>query len=140
MSKQAATVDWQSKLVEHEQAIKGLSDDVGGLKLEVQGIHKAMNLHHHDLSSKFDKLMAKDDARPVFDPHKWIGTILSLSILFVMIVSGIIYVAQSQFAAVIAKQDILNSNVNQSLSDQQQKLDDIGGRVGWYPTTKKAER
>lgn len=134
----ADEVDWQKTLIEHDSAIKGLSADMSGLKVEVQGIHKAMNSHHSDLSSKFDKIMARSDARPDFDPHKWIGTILSIAVLFGIIVGGIIYVSNAQFAGTLAKQEAFNDNVKEKLgdhdkqiTDQGQALAEVGRRAGW---------
>jgi hypothetical protein len=131
-----AESDIKETVAQHQSEIAALGGRMSGvetglrtLQSEVHTGFAAISTMMHKVDSKIDRF----DQRPQFNVHQWIGTLLSLSILFVMIVSGIIYVAQSQFSAVITKQDGINDRLAE-------KIDELGSRVGWYPSTKRADK
>jgi len=117
-------------LVQHDAAIKGLSGDMAGLKSEVKALDSSVSRGFANLGQELGKLTTANALRPAFDFHKWVATILTLAILFSMVVAGIIYVANAQFSGVMAKQDATNDRLAE-------KLDQLGERVGWIPTTKR---
>lgn len=47
--------------------------------------------------------LAQIHAAPRLDPHKTVSTVLHLSVLFSMVVGGIIWVTTSQFAPLVAR-------------------------------------
>jgi hypothetical protein len=79
------------------------------------------------LGSKLDKL----DARPSFDFHQSVRTVLSLAALFGMVVTGIIWVSTNQFAVFIAEQKGVNANVSARAEKHEALMERIAERVGW---------
>jgi hypothetical protein len=103
---------------------------MAGLKSEVKALDSSVSRGFANLGQELGKLTTANALRPAFDFHKWVATILTLAILFSMVVAGIIYVANAQFSGVMAKQDATNDRLAE-------KLDQLGERVGWIPTTKR---
>lgn len=121
-----------STLAHHEAAITNLGGRMSGvenglrtLQGEVHagfaGIANSMNTQISALGSKLDKL----DAQPKFDFHKMVGTIVSLAGLFALICGGIIYITNSQNAALVAEQKAFNSNVGRIVEKHEGEIDSL---------------
>lgn len=101
-----------------------------GLKSEVKGLGDTVASGFATLGAKFERMSATNAARPAFNIHQMVQTVLAGAILFSMIVAGIIYVSQSQFSGLIADQKSTNERVKE-------KIDELASRVGWLPVTKR---
>lgn len=135
--------DITSQLAHHDAAIGALGGRMTGVETglrTLQGeVHTGFAAVTHNvnqqlggvnqtmaaLGSKIDKL----DAQPKFDFHKVVGTVVSLAVLFTMICGGIIYITNSQNAAVVAEQRSFNQTVAKTLERQGDKIDRHEGEI-----------
>lgn len=88
---------------------------------------------HHGfvaLGSKLDRF----DGRPTFDFHKTTTTIVAIAVLFSMICGGIIYITNSQNAALLAEQKSFNSTVAKTLDRHDTQIDKLSA---WSTTISK---
>jgi len=73
-----------------------------------------------------------------------VPTITTIAVLFSMIVGGIIYITQSQTAAVVAEQRSFNQTVVKTLERQTDKIERIDGEItninSWRATIIPAPR
>lgn len=122
--------DITTQLAHHDAAIGTLGGRITGVETglrtlqgEVHSGFNGLNSTLLTLNSKFDRL----DARPTFDFHKIVGTIVSIAVLFTMICGGIIYITQSQTAAVVAEQKAFNGTIAKSLERHEQQIGEING-------------
>lgn len=123
------------QLAHHDAAISALGGRMtgveSGLKTLQGEVHQGfagMGQTLTSLNSKFDTLAA----RPTFDVHKTIGTVVSLAVLFSMVVGGIIWVTTSQFSGVVAEQKSFNQTVTKTLERHDQQIETLGK---WITTT-----
>lgn len=125
--------DLATTIAHHDAAITGLSGRMTGVETGLRTlqseVHAGFNGMQHSLSeainglgSKFDRL----DAAPKLDMHKIIGSVVSLAVLFSIICGGIVWMAGSQFAGVLAKQDSFNTSITKTVERHETKLDSIG--------------
>lgn len=89
-----------------------------------------------DLKSKIESV----NARPTFNPHEMIRSVLSLAILFGMIVTGIIWITTGQFGGIIAEQRAYNSGVSDKLKEHSEVLRALGNRIQWLPSVEPARK
>ena len=133
--------DITAQLAHHDAAIGALSGRMSGVEnglktLQGEVHHGFANVTHNvnqqlggmnqtmaALGSKIDKL----DAQPKFDFHKIVGTVVSLAVLFGMVCGGIIYITQSQTAAVVAEQKSFNQTVVKTLERHERDIETING-------------
>jgi len=110
-----------------ETGLKTLQGEVHhGFANVTQNVNQQLSSVSHTvntLGSKIDKL----DAQPKFDFHKIVGTVVSIAVLFTMICGGIIYITNSQNAAIVAEQKAFNGIVAKSLERHENKIDEING-------------
>lgn len=116
-------------LAHHDAAINGLSSRIGHVE-KTLGDHGTIL---HSIEKAVTRQDGKIDSRPVFDFHKYVGTVLSLAVLFSMVVAGIIYVSQSQFGVVIAEQKAINSQMSEKTARQEALIEKLAEKVGWVP-------
>lgn len=116
-------------LARHDTAIEHLGSQMRTLQGEVHQGFAGISVTLSNLSSKFDKL----DAQPKLNLHQAVQTLLAISILFTMVVGGIMYVTSGQFATVLAKQEMTNDHVARN-------IDELGKRVGWHPDVQPAKK
>lgn len=135
----------QRTLAHHDTAITGLTQqvrqmqgDMRSLQVEVHGgftsIRQDIAKEIGALASRFDKL----DARPQFNFHQSVSTVLQLAVLFSMVVTGIIWVTTGQFGGMVAEQKSLNAEIRVRLEKHDALLDRLAERSGWSTTTKKS--
>lgn len=128
--------DITAQLAHHDAAIGALGGRMTGVEQglkTLQGeVHAGfsnvthnVNQHIGNLASKIDRL----DARPTFDFHKVVGTVVSLAVLFGMICGGIIYINNAQNAALVAEQKVFNSTVAKALEKHDDRIDRNEGEI-----------
>lgn len=122
-----ASPDITQTLAHHDAAISTLGGRMTGvesglrtLQGEVHSGFAQLGVTLNAVNSKIDRF----DARPQFDFHRMVGTIVGLAVLFSMIVGAIIWLTTSQFAGVIDKVS-KHENIIDRLNDKLQWL----GRV-----------
>lgn len=116
-------------LIKHDAAINGMSSRIGHVE-KTLGDHGAILITIEKAVTKQDHRI---ESRPVFDFHKYVGTVLSLAVLFSMVVAGIIYVAQAQFGVVVAEQKALNATLTEKTAKQEALIEKLAEKVGWVP-------
>jgi hypothetical protein len=122
--------DLMQTLAHHDAAISTLGGRMTGvergmatLQTEVHTGFNALNTTLNGLNSKIDKF----DARPQFDFHKTVGTIVAIAVLFSMICAGIIYITNSQNAALVAEQKSFNTNIGKLVEKHDAQIESING-------------
>lgn len=95
----ASGSDFRATLAHHDARIDNLSSRMTGVESSIKGLGDAMVDQFGQLKSKLDRA----DARPSFDIHKTVSTVLALAVLFSMVVGGILWVGSSQLAPIAAK-------------------------------------
>jgi hypothetical protein len=113
--------NWIQTLAKHDTAIEHLGSEVRTLKSEVHQGFSAINTALIGLGSKFDKM----DAQPKFDFHRMVSTVVSLAGLFALICGGIIYITNSQNAALIAEQKAFNASIAKLVERHEDEIDTI---------------
>lgn len=135
------SVDFTTTLAHHDAAIQHLGGRMTGVETglrTLQGevhtgfsaIQASMNTQIGLVSSKLDKI----DAAPKFDFHKMVGTIVSLAALFGIVCGGIIYITNSQSAAINARQELLNDQRTKQIDEIKERVRDL---ESWRPVIKK---
>lgn len=124
----------ESTIAHHDAAISSLSGRMHGVETELKSMHGQMHTGFENvnqalaaMSSKLDK----QEARPVFNFHQAVGTILALAVLFSMVVGGIIWVTTSQFSGVLAEQKALNTALTSKTERNEALIEKLAERVGW---------
>lgn len=120
-----------STLAQHDAAINGLSSRIGHVE-KTLGDHGTIL---HTIEKAVTRQDGKLDGRPIFNFHQAVGTVLALAVLFSMVVGGIIWVTTTQFAGVLAKQEAINSALNDRTSKHETVIEKLADRVGWVAKT-----
>lgn len=126
------TDDLLQTIAHHDAAITTLSGRMTGVEQGLKtlqgevhsgfaGIQNTMTHQIGALASKLDRV----DARPTFDFHKIVGTVVSIAALFAMVTGGIIWINQSQTAALVAEQKSLNGQFGKQLEKHEYRLDQM---------------
>lgn len=130
-------------LAHHDQAIQHLGSRISGVESglrTLQGevhtgftsIQTAMAHQISGLASKLDKL----DAAPKFNFHETVKTVTTLAVLFSMVVAGILYVTNAQYAGTLAEQKSLNAQRTVVIEDLSQRVRDL---EAWRPVINKKD-
>ena len=106
-------------LAHHDAAIGGLSSRMGHVERTLEG--------HGGLLQEIRTAVTKNDARPVFNFHQTISTIVAIAILFSMVCGGIIYIVNGQNATAQAEQRNLTVRVDK----HDQLLERLSAIAGW---------
>ena len=110
-------------LAHHDAAIGGLSTRMGHVETGIRSIQSEMSHGFRDLSAK----LAVNDARPQFNFHQTISTIVAIAILFSMVCGGIIYIVNGQNATSAAEQKHLVGRVDK----HDQIIERLTAIAGW---------
>jgi len=78
-----------STLAHHDAEIVNLSARMTGVEGGLNRLGEQVTSGFAGLTSKIDKM----DAVPHMDPHKAVGTVVALAVLFGMVVSGIVWIS-----------------------------------------------
>lgn len=116
-------------LATHDAAISTLGGRLSGVETSMHKLQGEVHTGFAALGSKLDKL----DARPTFNAHEMVRTVLSIAILFGMVVSGIIWITTGQFGGIVAEQKAHNSAVDEKLKDHSERL-------RWMPRVEPARK
>lgn len=81
----------------------------------------------HEIRTAVTKNDATTAARPTFNPHQTISTVLALAILFSMVCGGIIYIVNGQNATAAAEQKHLTGRVDK----HDQIIERLTAVAGW---------
>ena len=128
--------DLSATLARHDTAIQSLGGRMHGvesglktLQGEVhQGITK-LSGENSSIKEALASLGSKFDSRPTFDAHRTIQSIAYLAGLFSLVVGGIIWVTNNQFAGVVAEQKAFNGTVNKLLDRHDTRIQSNENRV-----------
>lgn len=122
--KMAATgtdADLRAVLLQHDSHINNLNGRIGHVEKTLEG--------HGNVLQVIKEAVTRQDARPTFNFHQSVSTVLSLALLLSMVVGGIIWVTQSQFAGIVAEQKGVNTAVSKILEKHDERLDAHGARI-----------
>lgn len=97
----SSEADLRATLAHHDARLDNLSSRMTGVESGLKSLGTDMVAGFQTLGSKLDRV----DARPHFEVHKTVSTVLSLAVLFSMVVGGILWVGSSQLAPIAAKVD-----------------------------------
>ena len=106
-------------LAHHDAAIGGLSARMGHVERTLEG--------HGGLLQEIRTAVTKSDARPSFNPHQAVATVLGLAVLFSMVVGGIIWVTTAQFSGAMVEHKHLSGRVDK----HDQIIERLTGIAGW---------
>lgn len=123
-------------LAQHDAAIEHLGSQMRTLQGEVHQGFAGISGTLAGLSSKFDKL----DAQPKLNVHQAVQTALGISVLFSMVVGGIIWVTTSQFAGMVAEQKAVNEHLTRTTAKNSDEIKDLAGRADWNPVVQPLKR
>lgn len=118
--------DMMQILAHHDAAIGGLSSRIGHVEKTL--------VDHGTVLHRIETAVTKQDAKPQFDFHKTVGTVVALAVLFSMICGGIIWITTGQFGAMIAEQKSFNGIVKDRLDRHDTALDKITEAIGAWRT------
>ncbi len=124
----------ESTIAHHDAAISSLSGRMHGVETELKSMHGQMHTGFENVSQALAAMSSKLDkqeARPVFNFHQAVGTVLALAVLFSMVVGGIIWVTTSQFSGVLAEQKALNTALTSKTERNEALIEKLAERVGW---------
>lgn len=124
----------ESTIAHHDAAISSLSGRMHGVETELKLMHGQMHTGFENVSQALAAMSSKLDkqeARPVFNFHQAVGTVLALAVLFSMVVGGIIWVTTSQFSGVLAEQKALNTALTSKTERNEALIEKLAERVGW---------
>lgn len=116
-------------LAHHDAQITTLGGRMSGVETGLRTLQGEVHAGFAGLVSKLDRL----DARPTFDFHKYVGTVLALAVLFSMVVGGIIWVTRTQFDGVIAEQKAISSALTAKTDRTEAVIEKLAERIGWVP-------
>lgn len=122
-------------LAHHDAAISALGGRMTGVETGLRTLQGEVHAGFNALGSKLDKI----DARPTFDFHKTVSTVVALAVLFSMICGGIIWITTGQFGAMIAEQKSFNGIVKDRLERHDTAIEKITEAVGAWRTTAARE-
>lgn len=108
-------------LAHHDAEIVNLSARMTGVENSVKTLGDQVSVGFSALTSKLDRL----DSAPKIDMHKTIGSVVALAVLFSMVVGGIIYITNSQSAAVIAEQKSFNGSIGRLVEKHEAEIDQL---------------
>lgn len=139
--------EWATTLAHHDAAIGNLSQRMHGVETgmrtlqgEVHTGFSTLNSQFAQLGSGLSTLNSKLDAQPKFSLHESVSTVLALSVLFSMVVGGIIWVTTSQFSGVVAEQRSFNSSISTRVDKAETSIDKIKETIGNWATTAEKQR
>jgi hypothetical protein len=115
--------DIPAVLAHHEATIHGLSTRMGHVESGIKTMQHDMSAGFRDLSNK----LVANEARPQFDFHKTVGTVVALAVLFSMVCAGIIYIVNGQNATSSAEQKHLAGRVDK----HEQIIERLTAIAGW---------
>ena len=141
-------------LAHHDAAIGSLSQRITGVEtglVTLQGeVHKGfagLNSQFSQLGNGLSNLTSKLDAQPKINLHQSVSTVLALSVLFSMVVGGIIWVTTNQFAGVVAEQRAFNAaiagraeKIDARVDKAETSIDKIRETIGHWMTTTEPRR
>lgn len=113
--------DLRAVLVQHDTHINNLNGRIGH-------VEKTLG-EHGNVLQEIKTAVTRQDARPTLNFHQSVSTVLALSLLFSMIVGGIIWVTQNQFASLIGEQKGINTSVSKLLDRHQDRLEENSKRI-----------
>lgn len=128
-------------LAKHDTAIDALTGRMAGVEQGVKtlqgevhhgftAIERSLQASNAALSSKLDRV----EATPKLDVHKFIASTAAIMVMFSMLVGGIIWVTQSQFAGFVAKQDAINDRDKTRLDWQGNEIATIKDKIAPFVT------
>jgi hypothetical protein len=133
----AGNPDITAQLATHDAAIGALGGRIHGVETGLRTLQGEVHNGFSGLNNTLLGLNSKIDqfgARPQFDFHKTVGTVVALAVLFTMICGGIIYITTSQTSAVVAEQKVFNGVVAKALEKHDQQIETING---WRTTMER---
>lgn len=101
-------------LAHHDAEIVNLSARMTGVEQSVNTLSDQQRNGFATMAAQFADLkssLLRIDSAPKLDVHKIISSVVAIAILFSMIVGGIIWVTQSQFSGVVARQEAWNAAI-----------------------------
>lgn len=128
MAAGSGEADLRAVILQHDTHINSLNGRLGHVEKTLEGHGMILN-QHGNLLQDIKTAVTRQDARPTFDFHKSVSTVLALAVLFSMVVGGIIWVTQLQFASIVAEQKGVNAAVAKVLDRHQDRIDDHGRRI-----------
>lgn len=105
------------QLAHHDTLIHGLSSRIGHVEKTLSD--------HGTILQDIRVAVTRTDARPQFDLHRSVTTVVSLAVLFGMICAGIIYIATKEFSGLVAEQKSFNQAVTRRIDRHEQQIDQI---------------
>lgn len=116
-----------STIAHHDAAIASLGGRIEGVETGLVKLNTEVHSGFATLVSKLDRM----EAAPKFDFHRTVGTVLSISVLFSMVVAGIVWVTTNQFAGVNAEQKAFNERTSKRLERHDDAIDQITAKLPW---------
>lgn len=128
--------DLSAVLAHHDAAINSLGGRMSSVETGLKTLQGEVHHGFAGLNSKLDRL----DARPTFNFHQTIKTVLNLAVLFSLVVGGIVWVTTNQFSGVVAQQKFTNDALISKLDRHDtvlQSLMEQISRLGWGASVKE---
>ena len=146
--------EWATTIAHHDAAIGSLSHRITGVETglrtlqgEVHTGFVGLNTQFSQLGNGLSSLNSKLDAQPKLNLHQSVSTVLALSVLFSMVVGGIIWVTTNQFAGVVAEQKAFNAaiagraeKIDARIDKNETSIDKIRETIGHWMTTTEPRR
>jgi hypothetical protein len=107
---------------------------LGGLEKGFHILQGEVHTGFSNIQSGFSDLKSKLDtvnARPTFNFHEMVRTVLSLVVLLGAMVSGVIWIVNGQFSGMIAEQKAYNALATDKLKEHSEVLRALGDRIQW---------
>lgn len=130
-------------IAHHDAQITTLGGRMSSMESGLQRLQGEVHTGFSSIQGSLSALTSKLDrqeARPEFNFHQSVSTVLALAVLFSMVVGGIIWVTQSQFASVVAEQKGTNTAVSVRLEKHEAVIEKLAERVGWVAKTDGKQR
>ena len=146
--------EWATTIAHHDAAIGSLSHRITGVETglrtlqgEVHSGFTGLNVQYANMNNGLSALASKLDAQPKINLHQSVSTVLALSVLFSMVVGGIIWVTTNQFAGVVAEQRAFNAaiagradKIDTRIDKNETSIDKIRETIGHWMTTTEPRR
>lgn len=141
---EAAIAHHDAEIVNLSARMSGVENSVITLGNETRAGFSQVGIQFADLKSTLQHL----NSAPKVDVHRIISSVVAIAVLFSMIIGGIIYINNSQTAALVAEQKAFNSNVARTLEKSEDKLQNHETRLTktevelgrWSTTTREARK
>lgn len=118
-----------STIAHHDAAISSLGGRMEGVEHGLSKLNTEVHTGFHTLSSKLDRM----DAAPKFDFHRTVSTVLSISVLFSMVVAGIVWVTTNQFSGFMLENRNFHERTNKRLERAEEELGTVMRKLEWAP-------